>query len=49
MQPTEGLIATSAAVTAGRAAAREGERSEGSRFSFSHVDEWRWAPPQVAV
>jgi hypothetical protein len=49
MQPTEGLIATRAAVIACRAAVREGKRSEGSRFSFSDIDEWRWAPTRVVV
>lgn len=49
MQPTEGLIATPAAVTARRPAARAGERSQGSRFSFSDVDERRWAATRVVV
>lgn len=44
MEPTEGLIATPAVMTARRAAAWEGERSDNSLFSISRGDQWRWAP-----
>lgn len=49
MEPTEGLIATPAAVTARRATAREGERSDRFRWRISRDNEWRWAPTRIVL